>query len=49
MVILEAIKDNLIPHFSENTSSKEMHDALVLLFQSDNMSHKMILKTKLIE
>jgi hypothetical protein len=46
-VILEAIKDHLIPHVAEKTRSKEMYDALVSLFQSDNMSRKMILKTKL--
>jgi hypothetical protein len=48
-VILEAIKDHLIPHVAEKTRSKEMLDALVSLFQSDNMSRKMILKTKLRE
>jgi hypothetical protein len=34
---------------SEKTSSKEMYDVLVSLFQSDNMSRKMILRTKLRE
>jgi hypothetical protein len=48
-VILEAIKDHLIPHVAEKTRSKEMIDALVSLFQSDNMTRKMILKTKLRE
>jgi hypothetical protein len=48
-VILEAIKDHLILHVAEKTRSKEMLDALVSLFQSDNMSRKMILKTKLRE
>jgi 2-phosphoglycerate kinase len=48
-VILEAIKDHLIPHVAEKTNSKDMFDALVSLFQSDNMSRKMILKTKLRE
>jgi hypothetical protein len=33
----------------EKTISKEMFDALVTLFQSDNMSQKMILKAKLKE
>jgi hypothetical protein len=46
-MILEAIKDHLIPHVAEKTRSKEILDALVSLFQSDNMSQKMILKTKL--
>jgi hypothetical protein len=48
-VLLEAVKHHLIPHVLEKTSSKEIYDALVSLFQSDNMSRKMILKTKLRE
>jgi hypothetical protein len=48
-VILEVVKDHLIPHVSEKTSSKEMYDALVSLFQSDNMSRKIILKANLEE
>jgi hypothetical protein len=48
-VILEVVKDHLIQHVSEKANSKEMYDALVSLFQSDNMSQKMILKTKLRE
>jgi hypothetical protein len=43
-VILEAVKDHLIPHVLEKASSKETFDALVSLFQIDNMSWKMILK-----
>ena len=39
----------MIPHVSEKASSKEMFDALVSLFQSDNMIRKMILKAKLRE
>jgi hypothetical protein len=48
-VSLEVVKDHLIPHVSEKVSSKEMYDAIVSLFQSDNMSRKMILITKLRE
>jgi hypothetical protein len=48
-VILEAVKDHLILHVSEKTSAKEMYDALVSLFQSDNLNRKMILRTKLRE
>jgi hypothetical protein len=39
----------MIPHMSKKTSSKEMFDAIVSLFQSDNTSQKMILKAKLRE
>jgi len=46
-VILEVVKDHLIPHVSEKNSTKEMYDALVSLFQSDNLNRKMILRTKL--
>jgi hypothetical protein len=48
-VILEAIKNHLILRVAEKTISKEMLDALVSLFQSDNMIRKVILKTKLRE
>jgi len=46
-VILDAVKDNLIPHLSEKKTTKEMFDALVSLFQSDNLNRKMILRNKL--
>jgi hypothetical protein len=48
-VILEVVKDHLIPHVSEKNNAKEMYDALVSLFQSDNLNRKMILRTKLKE
>jgi len=48
-VILEAIKDHVIQLVEEKTRSKEMLNALMSLFQSENMSQKMILKTKLKE
>jgi hypothetical protein len=46
-VILDAVKDHLIPHLSEKKMTKEMFDALVGLFQSDNLNRKMILRNKL--
>jgi hypothetical protein len=48
-VMPEAVKDHLIPHVSEKASYKKMYDALLSLFQSDNMSRKMILRAKLRE
>jgi hypothetical protein len=48
-VILVAINDHLVSYVAKKTRSKEMLDALVSVFQSDNMSRKMILKIKLIE
>jgi hypothetical protein len=44
---LDAVKDHLIPHLSEKKMTKEMFDALVGLFQSDNLNRKMILRNKL--
>jgi hypothetical protein len=46
-VILDVVKDHLIPHLSEKKMTKEMFDALVSLFQSDNLNRKMILRNKL--
>jgi hypothetical protein len=46
-VILDAVKDHLIPHVAEKQSAKEMFKALVDLFQSDNLNRKMILRNKL--
>jgi hypothetical protein len=46
-VILDAVKDHLIPHLSEKQTTREMFNALVGLFQSDNMNRKMILRNKL--
>jgi hypothetical protein len=43
---LDAIKDHLIPHVSEKKTAKEMVDALVSLYQSQNINKKMILQNK---
>jgi hypothetical protein len=46
-MIMDAIKDHLIPHISEKKMTKEMFDALVSLYQSENINRKMILRNKL--
>jgi hypothetical protein len=46
-VLLDSVKDHLIPHLNEKKMTKEMFDALVSLFQSKNMNRKMILRNKL--
>jgi hypothetical protein len=46
-VILDAMKDRLIPHLSKKKMDKEIFDALVGLFQNDNMNRKMLLRNKL--
>jgi hypothetical protein len=46
-VILDSVKDHLIPHLSEKKMTKEMFDALVGLFQSTNMNRKMALRNEI--
>jgi arsenate reductase-like glutaredoxin family protein len=46
-MIFNAIKDHLIPHVSENKTAKAMFNALVTLYQSQNINRKMILRNKL--
>ena len=46
-MILDAIKDHLIHHLFEKKTTNEMFDALVSLYQSENINRKMILRNKL--
>jgi hypothetical protein len=46
-IILDGVKDHLIPHLVEKTTAKEMWDALKNLFEAKNENQKMALKTKL--
>jgi hypothetical protein len=46
-VLLESVNDHLIPHIDEKTSSKEMHDSLVGLYQNENTGMKLHLKHQL--
>ena len=41
-IIIDAIKDNLIPHVFEKKTTKDMFDALVSLYQSKNSNQKVI-------
>jgi hypothetical protein len=45
-VLLDSVKDHLIPHISEKTE-KDMYDALVGLYQSGNANRKLLLRHKL--
>jgi hypothetical protein len=45
--ILDLVKDCLIPHIAEKNTVKETYDALITLYQSMNISHKILLKNKL--
>jgi hypothetical protein len=46
-MIMDAIKNHLIPHISEKKTKKETFDALVSLYKSENINRKMILQNKL--
>jgi hypothetical protein len=46
-VLLDSVKDHLIPHIFEKKTTKETYDALVGLYQSGNENRKLILKYKL--
>ena len=46
-IIVDAVKDHVIPHISSKTRTYEMWDALNGLFQSSNENRKMVLREKL--
>jgi 2-phosphoglycerate kinase len=46
-IILDGVKDHLIPHLAEKKTAKEMWDALKNLFVAKNENRKMALKAKL--
>ena len=46
-VIMDIVKDHLIPHVAKKQSVREMFKALVDLLQSDNLNKKVILRNKL--
>jgi hypothetical protein len=41
-VLLDYVKDHLIPRIFEKKTAKDMHDALVDLYQSGNTNQKLI-------
>ena len=43
-VLLESVKDHLIPHIAEKTTTKNMYDALVGLYQNKNTGRMLHLK-----
>ena len=43
-ILLDAIKDHVIPHISKKSNAYEMWDALTKLYQSSNESRKMVLR-----
>jgi 2-phosphoglycerate kinase len=46
-IILDEVKDHLIPHLVKKKTSEEMWDALKNLFEAKNENQKMALKDKL--
>jgi hypothetical protein len=40
-------KDHLIPNLSRKTTTRDMWEALEILFQSKNENHEMVLREKL--
>ena len=46
-IILDAVKDHMIPHISSKTRAYQMWDALTSLFQSSHENRKMVLREKL--
>jgi hypothetical protein len=46
-IILDGVKDHLIPHLAKKKTTKEMWDALKKLFKMKNENRKMALKAKL--
>jgi hypothetical protein len=42
-IIMDAIKDHLIPHISEKKKIKEIFDVLVSLYQSENINKEILL------
>jgi hypothetical protein len=46
-IIMDGVKDHLIPHLAEEKTAKEMSDALKNLFEAKNENRKMALKAKL--
>jgi hypothetical protein len=46
-ILLDGVKDHLIPHLDEKKTAKEMWDAMTKLYQSDNQKRKMALRDKL--
>ena len=47
-ILLDSVKDHLIPCIVRENKTKDMYDALETLFQSVNISKKMLLKNELI-
>ena len=43
-MILDGVKDHVIPHIAENYTTKEMWDTLTTLYQGSSMQRKILLE-----
>ena len=46
-IIVDSIKDHLIPHVSSFKTPKEVYDALINMFEGNNINWKMTLRNQL--
>jgi 2-phosphoglycerate kinase len=46
-IILDGVKDHVVPHLTGKKTTREMWETLAKLYQSDNHNKKMVLKEKL--
>lgn len=46
-IVLDGVKDHVVPHLSGKKTTKELREALTKLYQSDNHNRKMVLREKL--
>lgn len=46
-IILDSVKDHIVPHIIELNTMKKMWDAIMNLYQNATMNKKLILKEKL--
>jgi hypothetical protein len=46
-IILDSVKDHLVPHIVEKKYIKDMYEALITLYHSVNIFRKMLMKNKL--
>jgi hypothetical protein len=47
IILIDSVRDHLIPHIAELKTAKEMFDALVGLFEGKNTSRKLALRNQL--
>ena len=46
-IILDGVKDHVVPHIAEKETAKEMSDTLKTFYQHTSMQRKMLLENQL--